>query len=280
MDSSIPGHSRWTDPTVPSSARIYDYLLGGKDHFPADRTAAEHIRAALPEASAAAWANRGFHRRAAKWIARQGITQFIDLGCGLPTTPSTHQGVQQINPAARVLYIDHDPMAIAHARGRLHHPHTSAVLADARDPDALLTAVLLNGLIDLKVPTGLLCTATLEHIPDHNDPWICLAHLVSALASGSYLALSHLTSDQMSPAGITAILDAYHDATDPIYPRTLPQISKFFDGLHLIPPYDGADPQPCKAGLWGAEDPLLADDASSQWRWAGVARVPAPTPTL
>jgi hypothetical protein len=161
---------------------------------------------------------------------------------------------------------------IVHASALLTGGTTSVLLADVRDPDALLAAIGLDGLIDLAIPTGLLCTAVLDHIPDRDDPWGCLTHLVAALAPGSYLALSHLTADEMSPAGIAAIIRAYGNATDHIYPRGLADITRFFTGLELVPPYDGADPELCKVGVWGAEDPVLADDASSRWRWAGVGR--------
>jgi hypothetical protein len=130
------------DPTCPSTARIYDCALGGKDHFSADRRVVEMIRVVLPEVSQAAWANRRFHQRAAQWMARQGICQFLDLGCGLPIAETTHEAVQQINPAALVAYIDHDPMVIVHARALLTYSGaTTAILADIRDPAALLAAV-------------------------------------------------------------------------------------------------------------------------------------------
>jgi trans-aconitate methyltransferase len=132
-------------------------------------------------------------------MARQGIGQFIDLGCGLPAATSACAAVQKINPCAQVLYVDHDPVVIVHASALLTGATTSVLLADVRDPDALLAAVRLDGLIDLTIPTGLLCTAALDHLPDRDDPWGCLAHMVSALAPGSYLALSHLTGDEMMP---------------------------------------------------------------------------------
>ncbi|MGH3156399.1 MAG: SAM-dependent methyltransferase, partial [Streptosporangiaceae bacterium] len=226
-----------------------------------------------------AWANRGFHQRAALWMARRGITQLIDLGCGLPSTPSTYEAVQKVSPAARVLYVDHDPVVAARAHALLVSPGTtSAVLADVRDPESLLAVVHLDGLIELAAPAGLLCTAVLEHIPDRDDPWGCLARLVSGLAPGSYMALSHLTGDQMRPAGIAAIVLAYRGATDPVCPRSLEEITRFFGGLELIPPYEGAGGELCTVGVWGAEDPDLAEDESSRWRWAGLARRPHDTP--
>lgn len=258
---------------IPSPAGIYDCLLGGKNHHPADRAAAGAIRAVLPEAGAAAWANRGFHQRAAIWMARRGIGQFIDLECVLApaTASSTHEAVQKVNPAARVLYVDHDRTVAAQVRALLTTAgRTPAIL---RDPGALLALVELDGLIDLTAPVGLLGTAVLEHLGDRDDPWGCLAHLAGALAPGSYLALSHLTADQMPPAGVAVIIGAYRHATDPVHPRTVREVARFFDRLELVPSYEGADPELCPVGVWGAEDPVLADDASSRWRWAGVGRV-------
>jgi len=278
-DPARTAHQSPARPRGPSSAGMYDYALGGKDNHAADRAAVDSIGEVLPEVRAAAWANRGFHQRAALWMAQHGITQLIDLGCGLPTTPSTQEAVQKITPAARVLYVDHDPTVAARAHALLTRPGTtSAALADLRDPRALLELVRLDGLIDLAVPAGLLCTAVLEHIPDPGDPWSCLARLVWALAPGSYLALSHLTADHMPPDGMPAVLRACREATDPVCPRPLRQITRFFGGLELIPPYRGAARELCTAGQWGAEDPELADDASSRWWWAGVARRPHGTP--
>jgi hypothetical protein len=198
-----------------------------------------------------------------------------DSACQPSTTTSTHQAVQQIDPAARVLYADHDPTVAARAHALLTGTGTtSVVLADVRDPASLLAAVYLDGLMELAHPVGLLCTAVMEHIADSEDPWGCLARLVSALAPGSYLALSHLTGDQMPPTGMTAIIRAYRDATSQIHPRGLRAVTKFFDGLDLVPPHEGEAPELCKVGLWGAEDPALADDNSSRWRWAGVGRRP------
>ena len=260
------------DPTCPSAARIYDCALGGKNHFSAGRRAVDMIRVVLPEVSQAAWANRRFHQRAAQWMARQGIGQFLDLGCGLPIAETTHEAVQQVNPAALVAYIDHDPMVIAHARALLNYSGaTTAILADVRDPAALLAAVHLDGLIDLAYPAGVLCTAVLDHVADEDDPRGCLARLTSALAPGSYVALSHLTADRMPPDGVAAITAAYQDASEQVYPRSRAQVASLLDGLDLVQPYTGAPPQVCRIGLWGAENPAAATD-DSPWWWAAVAR--------
>ncbi len=275
MASSVPAGSTVVEAATP--ARIYNCLLGGKDNYAADRAAADRIRAAFPEAEAAAWANRGFHHRAARWIARRGITQFIDLGCGLPHGRTTCQAVQAITPDARVVYVDHDPMVTAHLRALLPRTDAATVIeADLRDPAALLTALRHDPLLDLTQPAGLLCTAVLQFIDDTRNPHACLAHLTGALAPGSYLAVSHLTSDHMSNVAADVLCSAYQNASEQLHPRTRRQTARFFDALELVPPYDGAAPRLCHVGLWGADDPAVADDSSSRWWWAAVACVPAP----
>jgi hypothetical protein len=254
---------------------MYDYALGGTYARAVDRAAVEKIRAVMPELTQTAWANRGFHQRAAIWMARRGISQFIDLGCGLPTTASTYQAVRKVIPCARVAYVDHDPAVVEHARPVLADSATaSVILADARDPASLLTALHLDGLIELAEPTGVLCTAVMEFIADESDPWGCLARLMSALAPGSYLALSHLTGDQVPPLALQAIIRAFHQAPEQVHPRDRLEVAMFFEGLDVVPPYPCAAPALCRIGLWGAEDPALADDASSRWWWAAVARWP------
>ncbi len=254
---------------------MYDYALGGTYARPVDRAAVEKIRTVMPELAQTAWANRGFHQRAAIWMARRGISQFIDLGCGLPTTASTCQAVRRVTPRARVVYVDHDPAVVAHARPALASPAAaSVILADVRDPVALLTALHLDGLIELAEPAGLLCTAVMEFIADESDPWGCLARLMSALAPGSYLALSHLTSDHVHPPAVQAIKGAFHRAPEQVHPRDRLEVAMFFEGLDVVPPYPGTAPGLCQIGLWGAEDPVLADDPSSRWWWAGLARWP------
>jgi trans-aconitate methyltransferase len=257
----------------PSPARIYDYLLGGTRHYAVDRAAAEQIRAALPEAADAARANRAFHHRAAIWMAHQGITQFVDAGCGLPTQSPTHWLLQQVNPAARVVYADHDPAVIAHAQELLTRDgRTAVVLADLRDPASLLAALHLDAVVDLAQPVGLLCTAVLHFVSDADDPHACVQRLVAALAPGSYMALSHATADQMPPAAIAAAIAAYSNATERLYPRGKADVARFFTGLTLVPPYEEAPAELCRIGVWGAEDPAEAADDSSQPCWAGVGQ--------
>ncbi len=262
------------DPAIPSPARMYDYMLDGKHNFPADRDAVERFRAQLPDLEDAAWANRGFHQRAARWMAAErGIRQFIDIGSGLPTQGNTHEVVQEVDPAARVVYVDHDPMVLAYADDLLADDGTTAVVrADLRDPDSLLAQPALRALIRFDQPTGLLMTAVLQFVADSADPWGLVARYTSALVPDSYLALSHITADGLPPRAIKTGVDIYSAATESAYPRPRAAIQRFFDGLELVPPYAGGDRVVVHVGLWGAEDPAAADSDGSRALYCGVAR--------
>jgi hypothetical protein len=265
------------DPAVPSPARLYDYYLGGRINYCADRDAAERIRASLPEISDVAWANRGFHQRAARWLARTcGITQFIDIGSGLPAQGSTHEVVRAVAADARVAYVDNDPMVWAYAQELLTDTRfTTFVFADLRETDAVLNDCQLRSLIDLAQPVGLLMTAVLHFVSDKADPWGLVSRYVAALAPGSYLALSHVTDDNVPPQAVQTGLAEYARATENIYLRSRAQVERFFTGLDLVPPWPDGVPRLVFLGEWGAEDPELADSDGSHWGYAGVARVPA-----
>jgi hypothetical protein len=262
------------DPAIPSPARMYDYMLDGKHNFPADRDAVERFRAQLPDLEDAAWANRGFHQRAARWMAAErGIRQFIDIGSGLPAQGNTHEVVQAVDPAARVVYVDHDPMVLAFADDLLAADGTTAVVqADLRDPDSLLAQPALRALIRFDQPTGLLMTAVLQFVADSADPWGLVARYTGALAPDSYLALSHITADGLPPRAIQTGIDIYATATESAYPRPRAAIQRFFDGLELVPPYADGDRVVVHVGLWGAEDPTAADSDGSRALYCGVAR--------
>jgi len=264
------------DPARPSPARLYDYYLGGTDNFPADREAAETIRARMPELADAAWANRGFHQRAAVWLASsRGIRQFLDIGSGLPTQNNTHQAVQKVAPDARVVYVDNDPLVRVHASALLTgEGSTRVITADLRDPDGVLHHPQTRELIDFGEPVGLLMTAVVHFVADGSNPRGLVARYMSELAPGSYLALTHITADQKPPAAVEAILDIYANATEQIYMRTRSEVERFFDGLELVPPYEGAPAALTYVGEWGAEDPKLADSDGSRWCYGAVARRP------
>jgi hypothetical protein len=264
------------DPDTPSPARLYDFYLGGTANYPADRAAAEKIRARMPELADAAWANRGFHQRAALWMARDmGIRQFLDIGSGLPTQNNTHQAVRKAAPDARVLYVDHDPLVRVHADALLTgEGNTQVITADLRDPESVLKTPEARDLLDFSQPVGLLMTAVLHFVSDGSDPYGLVARYVAELSRGSYVALTHITADQKPPAAVSAILDIYANATEQIYMRTRDEVERFFEGLELIPPYEGGKPAVTYVGEWGAEDPALADSDGSRWCYGAVGRRP------
>jgi hypothetical protein len=263
------------DPTVPSPARLYDYYLGGNHNFPADRAAAKRIITAMPDLPDAAWANRSFHQRAARWLAEQGIRQFLDLGSGLPTVGNTHEIVQKVTPDARVVYVDIDPMVALISADVLGGSTTATVVtADLRDPAAVLGDRDLRALIHDGEPTGLLMTAVMHFVAPGSDPWGLVAKYVDALAPGSYLALSHVTADRLPPSGVQEGLEVYARATENIYVRSRDEVQRFFERLDMIPPYDGAPAGVCYVGEWGAEEPSLADSDGSRMLYCGVGRRP------
>jgi S-adenosyl methyltransferase len=263
------------DITRPSPARIYDYMLRGTHHFDADAQAAERILAAAPEIRDCAWSNRGFHQRAAAWIARQGIRQFLDIGSGLPTVGNTHEVVRKIHPDARVVYVDNDPMVELHSQGILDATAQVSVLcADLREPDSILDHPAVRELIDPAEPTGLLMTAVLMFVSDSADPWSLVARYVQATGAGSHLALSHLTDDAKPPLAVDAFRRVFDHATEQMHFRSRQQVARFFDGLEVVPPYEGAAPALTYSGLWGAEDVELADSDGSRWLYCAVAKKP------
>jgi hypothetical protein len=263
------------DATRPSPARIYDYMLRGTHHFEADEKAAERILTVVPEIRDCAWSNRGFHQRAAAWIARQGVRQFLDIGSGLPTVGNTHEVVRKIHPDARVVYVDNDPMVELHSQRILDDSSQVSVLcADLRDPDSILGHPAVRALIDPAEPTGLLMTAVLMFVADEDDPWSLVARYVAALRADSYLAVSHLTDDAKPPLMVDGFRRVFDHATQQMHFRSKAQIERFFDGLELVPPYDGATPAVTYSGLWGAEDVQMADSDGSRWLYCAVARKP------
>ncbi|MGE5134797.1 MAG: SAM-dependent methyltransferase [Gemmatimonadota bacterium] len=263
------------DPEVPAPARMYDYFLGGSHNFDCDRVAAAKVREAIPEVVDAAWANRGFHQRAARWLAEQGISQFIDIGSGLPTVGNTHEVVQQITPGARVVYVDHDPLVIAHSSGLLTDPATVRVVqADLREPESVLNHPDVRALIDFRVPFALLMTAVLHFVAPDDDPWGLVARYISELPSGGYLVLSHVTDEKTPPISVRVAEEMYARASEQIYFRSRADVARFLAGLELVSPGPPAPGSVVHAGEWGADDPALADTDGSHWLYCGVGRRP------
>ena len=260
----------------PSPAGMYDYYLGGTANSPVDRAAAEQVKSFMPEVVDAAWANRGFLQRAVKRMAADwGIRQFIDVGAGLPTQRNTHQAAAEEAAGCRVVYVDNDPYVVEQGSDILGGARdTAVIMADLRAPDEVLNHPRTRELIDFARPVGLLMVAVTHFVPDNDDPWGLLNRYRDAVVSGSYLALSAVTSDnQFRPAGAN-VGRIYAASTAPPVARTRDEIRRFFAGWEIVPPYEGAQSDVIYIGQWGAEDPALADSEGSRIFYAGVARKP------
>jgi S-adenosyl methyltransferase len=226
------------DPSVPHPARVYNAWLGGKDNYAADRDAADEVIRHRPQVVAGARANRHFLARVVRFLSAEcGIGQFIDIGTGLPAPDNTHEVAQRITPASRIVYIDNDPLVLAHARAML--TSTPQGTCDYIDTDLHDTATILGGAartLDLTRPAAVLLLAVLHFVPDADDPAGIVAALAAGLAPGSYIAISHLTAD-FAPATVAAGVDAYNTLVpQPLTPRTLAQVTGLFAGLPLLAP--------------------------------------------
>ncbi|MGH3244500.1 MAG: SAM-dependent methyltransferase [Spirillospora sp.] len=261
------------DVTVPSVARMYDHFLGGTDNYEVDRRAAEVIREQMPEVGDAAWANRGFLQRSVRWMAENGIRQFIDIGAGLPTRNNTHDAAQAVEPEARVLYVDNDPIVRVHADALLAGSSgTAFITGDFRDPDGILGHPQTQKMIDFTQPVALLLVAVTHFVPDEADPWGLVRRYMGELVPGSYLALSAITGDRQAPKTVDTIERVYERSTSSANLRSREQIERFFEGLEIVPPYEAAAAELAFVGEWGAEDPDAADSDGSRWGYCAVAR--------
>jgi hypothetical protein len=249
------------NPGVPNPARMYDYFLGGKDNFPADREAAEQAIAVSPPTLDMARENRAFLRRAVRFLAAEaGIRRFLDIGAGLPTQGNVHEVAQAVAPDARVVYADIDPVVVTHARALLADPNTAAIQADLRDPDAILATPEVRGLLDGGQPVAILLLAILHFVQDADDPARSVARLRDAVPAGSYLAITHATAEAPNPKPEVAarVVDVYQRATASLALRTGAEVARFFDGFDLVDPglvqvQEWRPDAPSKApgGIWG-----------------------------
>jgi hypothetical protein len=258
------------DPTKPNVARTYDYFLGGKDNFAADRQAGEQILRVSPEVRSTLRANRSFLGRVVRFLAGEaGITQFIDLGTGLPTQNNVHQAAQAANPAAKVVYVDNDPVVLVHARALLAgDQNTTVARADLRRPGEVLTAPELLGLIDLARPTAVLMMAVLHFVGKQENAPAIVAEYRDALAPGSYLAMSLGTTDGVDPAKIADAQRVYRSATAQLTYRTRAEIELLFNGFGLV------EPGLVRLPHWrpDSELALRAERKGSEWMLGGVGR--------
>ncbi|MEY9846139.1 hypothetical protein ABH940_003224 [Streptacidiphilus sp. BW17] len=222
----------------PHPARLYDLYLGGKDNFPADRAAARELLEVAPTLPVTAQQNRLFLARAVRYLARAGVRQFLDIGTGIPTANNTHEVAQAEAPEARVVYVDNDPIVLAHARALLRSEpsgRTAYIQADLRDPAAILADPMVRQVLDFDQPVALMLIAVLHFVQDDADPYGIVASLVDALPSGSFLALSHVTPDY-APAQWKQIVELYREGGMSAQARTRVEIDGFLQGLELVPP--------------------------------------------
>jgi trans-aconitate methyltransferase len=249
-------------------ARVYDYWLGGKDNFAADREAGELALQAYPQLAQAVQANRKFLARAVRYLTGEaGIRQFLDIGTGIPAADNTHQVAQREAPESRIVYVDNDPIVLLHAKALLKSTPGGAcdyIQADLHDPDAILAGAAHT--LDFGRPVALMLLAILQFIPDEQDPYGLVSRLLAGLAPGSYLVLSHPTDD-FNPNKQGESIKRYNErVTDPATLRDQAGTARFFDGLDLI------EPGVVGVAMWRPDSDLVAAAPSSMW--CGVARKP------
>jgi hypothetical protein len=256
------------DTSVAHVARVYNYWLGGKDNFAADRAAAQQAMAAYPDIPLSARANRAFLRRAVHFLAAEaGIRQFLDIGTGIPSANNTHEVAQAAAPASRIVYVDNDPVVLAHARALLSSAPSGATEyldADLRHTGHILAEAAQT--LDFAEPAAIMLMAILQHISDDDDPYRLVADLVAAVPSGSYLALSHPAKD-IEAEKMAAMAERLNMMmAEKVTFRGQQEVARFFDGLELV------EPGMVNVPLWR---PGSAEEASSPAAlWGGVARKP------
>ncbi|WP_339429191.1 SAM-dependent methyltransferase [Nocardia spumae] len=253
----------------PHTARMYDYYLGGQDHYSADAQAAEQVVTIWPGVRTAAQQNRAFIHRVTRFLAEAGVRQFLDIGTGIPTEPNLHQVAQQVAPDSRVVYVDNDPIVLVHARALMvssPQGRTNYVSADVTTPEKILDAPGLRDTLDLTRPVALSLNALMHFVPDEQDPYGIVTTLMDSLAPGSYLVMTHVTPD-FDPAVIASVVDIYRGSGLPCQVRSREEFLRFFEGLELVDP--GVQVPHC----WrpdGVAPPKKMDAQVSAY--AGVAR--------
>jgi hypothetical protein len=254
------------DPSTANVARVYDYMLGGKDNFAADRLLGDQLMAAFPESSWIAKQNRAFVGRAVQFVAARGIDQFLDVGSGLPTMESVHAVARRVNQGAAVVYVENDLIALAHANALLATSDgVSAILGDVREPANILADVSDRGLIDLTRPFAVLLTAILHFITDDESPAEIVRAFADAMPSGSYLILSHGTYD-VQPQESARASRMYRNASSPLVLRSKHEVAELLSGFEL------AEPGMVCTSQWRAPESAEMEDPTDLY--AGVGRKP------
>ena len=223
-------------PDIPSAARVYDYLLGGKDNYPADRAVAESMIAQLPNVRTAVQWNRAFLRRVVRYLVGEaGIRQIVDIGAGLPTVGNTHEIALNASPEARVVYVDHDPVVLAHGRNMLHGvPNAAIIERDLLAPDEILADPVLRSLIDFGEPAAFLFLSILHFVSDEADPAGLIARLLEPFPAGSHVAISHATPDTVPE--VNDVERIFDEATEQAHVRSRVDIAKLVAGMDILEP--------------------------------------------
>ncbi|CAM5627927.1 SAM-dependent methyltransferase OS=Streptomyces alboniger OX=132473 GN=CP975_31925 PE=4 SV=1 [Streptomyces alboniger] len=257
------------DISMPSVSRIYNYYLGGSHNFEVDREAARKAMEFMPGLPKVMQANRAFMRRAVRYAVAQGVTQFLDIGSGIPTFGNVHEVARQASDEARVMYVDHDPVAVAHSKAVLKGCGQAGVItADLRKPQDILGSPEVGALLDLDRPTALLLVAVLHFVEDAYDPCAAVAELRDGLAPGSLIVLTHASYEgiPVPPEQAGRTVGVYKDIRNPLIMRSRDEIARFFEGYDMVEP--GLVPMP----HWRPDTALEEEDPYSFSGFAGVGR--------
>ena len=273
--AAVPGDPNWLrggiNVGIAHPARVYDYFLGGRDNFAADRALGDALTAQIPSAPYSARANRAFLGRAVRYLVKErGIRQFLDIGTGIPSAGNTHEVAQALAPDIRALYVDNDPIVLAHARALMSSNPAGAtafIQADAREPGKILADPALRETLDLAEPVALMLLSILPFFRDDENPQGIVSALLDVLPSGSYLTISHITADFIKPEQAANAVAAGQQSGVTYVPRTQAEIAAFFSGLELVEP--GVVP----ILAWHPDDGEPVDPHAAS-HYAGMARKP------
>ena len=256
------------DTEVFSVARLYDFLLGGRHNFSADRALGRQLLAAEPNGRLILLENRAFLARVLRHLLDQGVRQFLDLGSGIPTQGYVHELAHRTHPGTRIVYVDNDPPAVSHSNYILRdNPDAGAINADLRHPEHILGDPVVKSLIDFDEPVGLLALAVLHFIPYEQDAAGIVARYREALAPGSFLAVTHATADGSAGETVAQVQEIYQENMTTATPRTLEQVGELFEGFDLI------DPGLVYLPLWRPDSTEPIENPEQYWFYAGVGRL-------
>ncbi|MGW4772939.1 SAM-dependent methyltransferase [Nocardia sp. NPDC004278] len=273
---TVTGSPTKIDTSVAHEARVYDYWLGGKDNYPADRALGDAIATHVPAIRSMARANRAFLGRAVRYLLDAGITQFLDIGTGIPTAGNTHEIAQGIDPTARVVYVDNDPIVLAHARALMSSTRAGRIAfihADLHDPASILRDPALTATLDLDRPIAIMLVAIMMYFRDSDHPHAIIENLLDAVPAGSHLVITHPTAD-FDDRAMARVVASAESAGITFRPRSRTETESLFAGTELVEP--GVAPvvtwHPELVGHLTSGARAVQTDPESAWYWAGVGR--------